>query len=288
MTPLSHADAHERIADLALEPGGLDRLGANVGDPLAAHAAACETCGREVGAWRATRATLDVAQGVGANRIRLADLAADAPIRLPDGLRESVRAAIGDHSAGERGSVPPIPDTPDVANRPASLTARARLGVVRRLLPIAAVLAIVAVGTGIFVDQGGRLEVGRRDVAGLRALAVTMDRILRDPDHRVVSLRGADGLAAGTIAWSSRDIAMLTLALAPPPPDRVYRCWIERAGVRSPVGQMWFSGTTAYWNGSLDEWATTSFGAGGTFGISLEPISGSVGSPAILAADLGG
>jgi hypothetical protein len=77
------------------------------------------------------------------------------------------------------------------------------------------------------------------------------------------------------------------MALEPPPPDKVYRCWIERDGVRSPVGQMWFSGGTAYWNGSLDEWARTSFEAGGTFGISLEPVSGPAGNPAILAADLG-
>jgi hypothetical protein len=81
---------------------------------------------------------------------------------------------------------------------------------------------------------------------------------------------------------------VVTLALELPPPDRVYRCWIERDGVRSPVGEMWFSGRTSYWNGSLDEWATISFGGGGTFGISLEPVAGSEGNPAILAADLGG
>jgi hypothetical protein len=50
---------------------------------------------------------------------------------------------------------------------------------------------------------------------------------------------------------------------------------------------MWFSGETAYWSGSLDEWATISFDAGGTFGISLEPVAGSGGNPAVLVADLG-
>ena len=47
------------------------------------------------------------------------------------------------------------------------------------------------------------------------------------------------------------------------------------------------AGGTAYWVGSLDGWATISLDAGGIFGISLEPVSGSAGSPAILAADLG-
>jgi hypothetical protein len=50
---------------------------------------------------------------------------------------------------------------------------------------------------------------------------------------------------------------------------------------------MWFAGELAYWSGSLDDWAETSFAGGGTFGVSLEPTEGPVGNPAVLVADLG-
>jgi hypothetical protein len=123
-------------------------------------------------------------------------------------------------------------------------------------------------------------------VALLEAVAASLNRVLRDPDHQVVDLRGADGTASGSLSWSSRDLVVLTTALEPPPADRVYRCWIERDGKRSPVGQMWFAGDTAFWNGTLDDWATTSFEAGGTFGVSLEPVAGPAGNPAVLVADL--
>jgi hypothetical protein len=51
---------------------------------------------------------------------------------------------------------------------------------------------------------------------------------------------------------------------------------------------MWFAGDTAFWNGTLDEWATISFEAGGTFGVSLEPVAGPAGNPAVLVAELPG
>jgi hypothetical protein len=56
MTPLDHAEAHERLADLALEPGALDRLGPAATDALGAHVVTCETCRRDVEAWRRTHA----------------------------------------------------------------------------------------------------------------------------------------------------------------------------------------------------------------------------------------
>ena len=59
MTPLEHADAHERLADLALEPGALNRIGSPESDPLGAHLASCETCRRDVEAWQRTHARLE-------------------------------------------------------------------------------------------------------------------------------------------------------------------------------------------------------------------------------------
>lgn len=292
MTALGHADAHERLADLALEPGALDRLGPPATDPLSAHVATCSACGSEVRAWRQTHAGLEAARGSGVDRIDLGDLATDDPIAVPAELRDAVLGAVHDLPGADGRQTPALRDTdelPPLALEPRRRPgfARRRPGYARRLLPLVAALGILAVGAGLLMDQALRLDRAQQQTAGLEALAVTVDRVLRDPEHRVVDLRGADGTVSGSLSWSRRDIAVLTMALEPPPPDKVYRCWIERDGVRSPVGQMWFSGGTAYWNGSLDEWARTSFEAGGTFGISLEPVSGPAGNPAILAADLG-
>lgn len=291
MTALGHAEAHERLADLALEPGALDRLGSPAIDPLAAHVATCSACEGEVRAWRRTHAGLLAARGSGADRLDLGDLAADDPASVPPGLRDAVLGSIRSRPAA---TLEVATLTPEVAVLPAAIdlaspgdVTRRRRGVVVRLLPLVAVFGIVAVSAGLFRDQTLRLDRAQQEAAGLQALAVTVDRVLSDPSHRVVPLRAADGAASGSVSWSRHDIAVLTLALEPPPPNRVYRCWIERDGVRSPVGQMGFSGATAYWNGSLDEWATISFDAGGVFGISLEPVAGSVGNPAVLVADLG-
>lgn len=289
MMPLAHAEAHERLADLALDPGALDGLGSPMTDPLAAHVATCLSCSAEVRSWRATQASLESARGVGMDRVELGDLAGEEPIPAPSLLRGSVLQAAredrGDR-AGGLASPPPsrlLPPAPRSFATPRSPARPAP----RRLLALVAVLGIVAVGTSLLVGQAGRLDEARRQTLALQAVAATLDRVLQDPGHRVVNLLGADGVARGTISWSSRDLVVLTTALEPPPPDRIYRCWVERAGTRSPVGQMWFAGDTAFWTGSLDEWATISFTDGETFGVSLEPAAGSVGNPAILAADFG-
>jgi hypothetical protein len=112
--------------------------------------------------------------------------------------------------------------------------------------------------------------------------------LLRDQDHKVVGLTAADGTMQGSVAWSDHDLAVMTTALEKPPADLVYRCWIERNGVRSPVGNMWFVGDLAYWTGSLDDWATISLDDGGRFGVSLEPAGGGTGGQPVLAADLPG
>ena len=298
MTPLEHADAHERLADLALEPGAQDRIGSPESDPLGAHLASCETCRRDVEAWQRTHARLVEARGPVEDRVDLAHLAGDEPIAAPAEVRVAVlaavrRAPVAGRSKGAASGTVILPDSaaaPDRAGGPGTvvrLAGRSR-PTLRRFLPLVAVLAVLAVGTGFLVDQATRLDRSSRDVASLERVAASLDRVLRDPDHQTVDLRGADGAASGSLSWASRDLVVLTKALQPPPPDRVYRCWIERDGLRSPVGQMWFAGDTAFWNGTLDEWATISFEAGGTFGVSLEPVSGSAGNPAVLVAELPG
>jgi hypothetical protein len=286
MTPLSHADAHERLADLALEPGALDDLGNPATDALAAHVATCAMCRREVDAWRRTQAALEVAKGEGVDRLDLADLAHDESVPLPPALRGTILEAVeGSAQTGDQGGRALVAVT--AGQRPARTSGRGPVAR-NRLLALVAVLAIVMTGAGLLVSQAVRLDRAREETAALEAVAVTVDRVLRDPNHRVVDLVGADGTVRGSLSWSRHDLVVLTTALDPPPPDRVYRCWIERDGERSPVGKMWFAGGTAFWNGTLDQWATTSLEAGGTFGVSLEPIERSVGNPAVLVADLGG
>jgi len=54
------------------------------------------------------------------------------------------------------------------------------------------------------------------------------------------------------------------------------------------VGQMFFAGGTAYWVGSLDEWATWEIGPDTQFVVTLEAAAGQdrTGTP-VLSADLG-
>ncbi|MBI2777782.1 MAG: hypothetical protein HYX57_11055 [Chloroflexi bacterium] len=280
----THGEAQELLADLVLDAGAVDKL---ADTSLAAHVESCAECGRDLRAGQRTRAAVRAAL-VGpydpAHPLRLAELAHDEPIPAPAALRSVVknRARIGimEPSAG----VEPLG-----AEAP-----RVGVGVGRRFLPggrflpLVAALALLVASGGLLLEQGARLDEARAETAALQAVTATLDRILADPAHRLVDLRTADGSVNGSLSWSSRDIAVLTLALDPPSRDQVYLCWIERDGVRSPVGRMRFAGRAAFWTGSLDEWATTTFDAGGTFGISLEPVSGPVGNPAILVADLGG
>ncbi|HEX5590741.1 MAG TPA: anti-sigma factor, partial [Candidatus Limnocylindrales bacterium] len=263
--------------------------------------ATCEVCTRDVEAWRRTAAVIEVARGSGPERLDLADLAADAPIPAPPGLRAAVAEAIrrapdaaaiaADRTAARpalvvaSGPAAQPPAGAGVVDRAAEPRPRR---VARLVLPLVAVLAVVAVGGALLLDQVARLDRAGAETAALESVAATVDRILRDPDHKVVALVGADGIARGSLAWSRHDIVVLTKSLDAPPADREYRCWLEKGGSRSPVGKMWFAGGTAFWNGSLDEWATISFDDGGTFGVSLEPVGAPEGNPAVLAADLDG
>jgi anti-sigma factor RsiW len=282
MIQLTHAEARELLADLALEadnldPTALERL---AGEPLAEHLAACSECGRDLAAWQRTHAAVRTAlvdPADPAHPLRFADMVDDELIQAPDESRSVVRnrARIGIMQ-------------PSARPRSHEGGRTRRLPTLRRFLPLVAVLAVFVVAGGALLDQGARLDAARAEAAALQAMTATLDRVLADPDHRVVELRGADGIPVGSISWSSRDLVVLTTALAAPPVDREYRCWVEENGKRSGVGRMWFAGGTAYWTGTLSAWGATSFGDSATFGISLEPISGSTGGPAILAGQLGG
>ncbi len=292
MTPMQHADAHERIADLSLEPDRLVRLARELAsvnrgaaadmprDAFIDHVAGCEPCREEVGSWYRAHSLVREVLDDPAGPVLLGDVADGEPMTAPAHLRESVLARIRLDAA---------PEVPSgrVPLRRAGLALRSRRST-RRLLPLVAVLSIVVVAGGLILDGNARLGRAESEVVALEAMSATLDRVLQDPDHWVVDLRDVDGRSRGSVSWSTRDLVVLTTALAPPPEGRVYRCWLEKDGQRSGVGRMVFAGGTSFWVGTLGAWGSTSFGPGSTFGISLEPVSGSEGNPAILAAALGG
>jgi hypothetical protein len=278
---MDHPEAHERIADLALERGGLRGL-VDGRDPalqdLRAHLVACAACRDDVDAYERIQGALEISLAGARERdgAGVANLAAGSPIPVPASLREAVRAIPGRNRAS---AAPP---------QPLRRAGRLPLG---RLLAMAATLAIVVTGGGLLLDQTSRLDTAHAERRALQTVTATMDRVLQDPVHWAVTLTRADGSGAGTLAWSSHDIVVVSTALAPPPAGSVYRCWIERAGVRSPIGEMRFAGETgswtAYWVGSLSDWATTSLGPGSTFGVSLAPAAGGPGGPPVITASLG-
>jgi hypothetical protein len=165
--------------------------------------------------------------------------------------------------------------------------ARARGRALARWAWLAAAAAlIVALGAGgLAWVRTSELDRSRAETAALASVTATFDHVLATPTHWVTPLRTADGAPGGTLAWSADEVVVVTSALAQPAPGEVYRCWVERDGTRTPVGSMSFSGSTAYWAGSMTGWGGA-FAPGATFGVSLVPASGGGDSPPVLVGSL--
>jgi hypothetical protein len=282
MRPMDHAEAHELLADLALEPSNVGTASApDDNDLLSLHVATCEICRADLLAWRNThRAIEDALATPDGGRRRMADLVTEAPITPPASLRTAI-AAIPGATSGEQIDAMPAP----VAIHEAA--ARRRVSW-RRAAPILAAAAVLVIAVAALRDQAVSLDASRAETHELSQVTAVLGRLLSEPNHRVVSLAAADGTKEGSVAWSNHDLAVITTALTEPSAGEVYRCWIERDGVRSPVGKMWFVGNLAYWTGSLDGWATISLDHGGRFGVSLEPATGGTAGQPVLTADLPG
>lgn len=289
MTPLDHASAHELLADLALEPGSLARFGADErGAALAAHLAVCADCRREAEASKRTEAAiLSAAEGAGG----LAALADDRPISAPASLRAAIaaipRSTSGSHRAGVEARRPTVSVIGERDEQATRRTRRTLAG--PRAYAVVGLAAVVVAGValGAFAfDAGGRASSAVAERESLQALIVDVERILAAPDHTTVALRTADGAPAGTVAWTDSEIAVVATGLPAPTAGATYRCWIERGGVRTAIGEMTLVGSTASWTGSVDAWGTVSLSGGGRFGVSMEPAAGGVTGPAILVADL--
>lgn len=273
---IDHAAAHERIADLALEPGRLAALDASPAAldlALVEHAATCDDCRAEIEAWRRTQAL--VALGVAGQPV---DEPGIVPILAPESLRDAVLATVA-------AEPPAVTSTLTTGPRPR------RIGWGRRnLLAIAAAVVVVIAGAGLVADLAMRFDEASAEARRMQYVVRVVDRVMADPDHRIADLREPDGTRAGSVSWSSHDFVVLTTALPPPADDKLYRCWLSDGGPGWAVGEMYFVDKTGYWVGELDEWTTFEIGPNTVFRVSLEPADADPAArsgPIVLEAALG-
>jgi uncharacterized protein YidB (DUF937 family) len=277
---MDHAEANARLMDLVLEPArlrGLDRDMSAGSSELRAHIATCADCRGELDAWRATVAALDGAVTTApidgdlraASLGDLADSAVDAA--LPEGLRARILGAPRELTGPRVHHVAP-------SRRPMRIPS---------WLALAAALVVLIGGTAVVVNRTQQLDQARAQTAAINTVAAGLDHILQDPGHRVAQLVTPSGAPAGSVSWSASQssIVVITDALANPPAGQVYRCWVSQGASGVVVGEMQFSGSIAYWAGSLDAWSAT-FVPGGKFWVSLEPVSGGSKGTRVLSGTL--
>ena len=280
MTAMDHGSAHERIEDLLLDPARLGGLAASTAPEdiaLREHLDGCAACRADSESWARLQAAVADALAAGGPA---GAAAAVEPIELPASLRARVLSAVRS-------------DT-EAALAPVAMAAQPR----RRWLPrqrgawlgLAAALVVLAVSAGLLVDQAGRLAAARAEAGSLAEAMAAVDRVLSEPRHKVVSLTAPDGAAGGSISWTRHDLVVLSAALQPPKPGEVYRCWLNSDGSGWAVGWMEFAGSTSYWVGSLDEWASFEIGPTTMFRVSREPPGADPktrSGPIVLEAALG-
>jgi hypothetical protein len=274
---MDHAEAHERIADLALEPSRLAGLTTSTAADDAAlreHIFTCPECRADLREWDDFQSSLGDA--LADNRREQLE-----PIVPPADLRRRVLAAA--HGDPKPVTVPGNTVELTPRRRPISRTA---------LLALAAVFALVAVGLGIvFVrDQSTKLASTQLEHRWLSDTVAAMNRILVTPDHHVVELATADGAAAGTLAWSRHDLVVMSAGLPRPGGGQVYRCWLNYDGEDTPMGWMWFVDGNAFWTSSTSEWAAIDLNPEKQFLVTLESTDNETkthAGPIVLRASLG-
>jgi hypothetical protein len=271
---MEHAEAHERLSDLALEPR---RLAGLADDPstevaeLRAHLGRCDQCRAFLAGWQRTWAEI----------AKVPRSAAGVVLQPPPELRERVVAAVT-REARE-------PATPEEA-RP--VAAGARSGEVQTagpsrlrgwrpwLIAAAAILvAVLGIANSLFMTtELARLQAENADLA---VAAATLDRVLTAERSWKVTLRTADGTPGGTLAWSATEVVVIASGLPAPGPAQAYRCWLERDGSRTPIGWMAFSRSTGYWTGLMSDYGDGALRPGGRFGVTLVPAGGG-GTPVLV------
>ena len=277
MNGMDHAAAHERIEDLLLEPARLAGLaGSDDARDIALreHVAGCATCRGDLEAWEQLQHRLAVALPGSVEDAR----AAVEPIEVPPSLRAGVIAAVRDADRSP---------APTSIVRAAPSPARRRHAVAR-WLPIAAAFIVLVGAVTITVDQVGQRATADAQATALSNAIAAVNRVLVAPQHWVVGLKDPAGAPGGSISWSSQDLVVLTTALEPPAAGQHYACWLVEDSGASKIGTMYFAGKTAYWVGSLDEWATFRIGPTTRFVVTLAQAGDTrLSGPIYLSADLG-
>ncbi len=279
---MQHAEAHERLADLALEPRAFlafERDRSPEAEELRAHVAGCATCAADVEAWRGTHAAVLEVLGYAPVQGSVAPFD-DQPIALPPGLRAAV-AQIPRQEARLTAESGPAAPIPLIRRTAGSLRGRWWLG-----LAAALVVALAGAGT-VAIDRAQQADVARAESVELARLIRSTEQILADPGHTSIALVSATGTASGLVAWSDTDSVVIATGLNPPEPGLAYRCWVEKAGTRTAVGDMSFQQGIGYWWQHPSEAGGPSLWSGGRLIVTLGPVNGA-GGPALLSAALPG
>lgn len=281
MTAMDHGSAHERIEDLLLDPKRLAALpSSTVPEDVALreHLDGCAACRADLDGWTRLQAAVSDALAQGSPRVaaNLVD-----PIEPPPSLRARVLTAVRTENEA---ALAPVPMAATPARRRWFAEPRTAW------LSLAAALVVLVVSGGLLVDQAGRLAAARTEAESIAEAMTAVDRVLLEPQHRVVSLTTPAGVPAGSISWTRHDLVVLSTALATPKPGEVYRCWLNSDGKGWAVGKMDFAGSTSYWVGSLDAWASFEIDPTTVFRVSLEPPGAGPATrsgPVVLEAALG-
>ena len=284
MTAMDHGAAHERIEDLLLDPARLAALESSAAPDdiaLKEHLEGCPACRADLDGWVRIHAALADALPDGESDAR----GVVEPLEPPPSLRARVLSAVRAEAPGQPAALAPVPMATARPRRwsPLASTRTAWLG-------LAAALVVLVVGAGVLLEQAGRLSNAQEEARGLGDAIAAVDRVLAEPQHRAVALKAPDGTSAGSISWTRHDLVVLTSALQAPKPGEVYRCWLDNDGQGWAIGKMYFAENTAYWVGTVDEWASFEIGATTTFRVSLEPPGADPAKrsgPIVLEAALG-
>jgi hypothetical protein len=273
---MEHDEVLEQLELAAVEPDGLERLAA--GDTLAAAAVASHLLGCD--------ACSDELRRLGRAAPLLRDVVRTTP---PADLRERTLAFVRRNGEPRVPGAAPTMEEPIPILRPASDASATGTGGMRasgpswptRILPWAVTLAAAVVlsvaATSFLVGRqlDDRLVAQSQAIEGLEAVTLATIGITAGDDMQRVSLWATDGGAtSGSLLFSPSTTQLVVVAdgLARPTEGREYRCWVEVAGERSPVGKMFFADDLAYWVG--DTPAVSAVGPGTTFGVSLADVGG--------------
>ena len=282
MGAMEHDEVRELLEDAAVEPGGLERLMA--GDTptaavVASHLAGCPDCTDELDRLRRTVALVRPAvRAVPPPELRdrtLAYVAALGRQRIP-----RTAAGVATSTAVASPRVVPLADAPVPARRLAAPRLRA-------LAAIAAVLIVAVTGTGLLITAGnsGVLRDQAAEIEALGDVARWTLRIDAQPDARRVTLASTTTSTTGTLVFSpsSAELVVVADALARPPAGSEYRCWVEVAGARQPIGKMFFGGDLAYWVGPVAR--IRGLPSGSRFGVSLVDLASGAAGQTVLEGD---